>query len=87
MDVILNLVKRIKHEVKKPIWVWTGYLWSDLIKDENKLKILKYVDILVDGQFEINKKDYSLLWRGSSNQKILSVQDSLIQGVEVEIEP
>ena len=52
-----------------------------------KLNILKHIDILVDGQFEKNKKDLNLLWRGSSNQKILSVQDSLIQGVEVEIEP
>jgi anaerobic ribonucleoside-triphosphate reductase activating protein len=79
LDVILNLVKRIKNEVKKPIWIWTGYLWELIIKDENKLKILEYIDILVDGQFEIDNKDYSLLWKGSSNQRTINVQKSLNQ--------
>lgn len=79
LDKIYELVKRIKKEVHKPIWTWTGYLWNELIKDENKLKILKYIDVLVDGQFEIDKKDYNLLWKGSSNQRTINVQQSLRQ--------
>lgn len=77
LDIILNLVKRIKNEVKKPIWIWTGYLWKDLITNENKLKILQYIDVLVDGQFQEDKKDLNLLWKGSSNQRIINVQKSL----------
>jgi anaerobic ribonucleoside-triphosphate reductase activating protein len=77
LDKILHLVKRIKHDVNKPIWIWSGYLWNELTKDENRLKILKYIDVLVDGQFEIDKKDYSLLWKGSSNQRIIDVKQSL----------
>lgn len=79
LKVILHLVKKIKEEVSKPIWIWTGYTWQNLIKDENKLKILKYIDILVDGQFDLSKKDYNLLWKGSSNQRIINVQESLRQ--------
>jgi anaerobic ribonucleoside-triphosphate reductase activating protein len=80
LNKIYKLVKRIKEEVRKPIWIWTGYLWNELIKDENKLRILKYIDVLVDGQFEINKKDYNLLWKGSNNQRIIDAQKSLDQG-------
>jgi anaerobic ribonucleoside-triphosphate reductase activating protein len=80
LNKIYKLVKRIREEVKKPIWIWTGYLWSELIKDENKLKILKYIDVVVDGQFEIDKKDYNLLWKGSSNQRIIDVKKTLKQG-------
>ena len=77
LDIILNLVKRIKIEVKKPIWIWTGYTFEDLLKDYDKYKILLYVDIIVDGRFEINNKDINLLFRGSSNQRIIDVQKSL----------
>ena len=79
LKVILNLVKRIKEETGKPIHVWTGYLWEDLLKDENKVEILKYIDIIIDGQFEEDKKDMSLKHRGSSNQRIIDVQKSLEQ--------
>ena len=40
LDVILNLVKRIKEETGKPIYIWSGYLWNDLIKDPKKLEDL-----------------------------------------------
>ena len=77
IEVILNLVRRVKQEVNKPIWIWTGYTFEDLLKDYDKYKILLYVDIIVDGRFEINNKDINLLFRGSSNQRIIDVQKSL----------
>lgn len=81
--VILNLVKRIKTEVKKPIWVWTGFVFDELIKSKPQGNIindiLQYIDILVDGQFEIDKKDINLKLRGSTNQRIIDVQESLKQ--------
>lgn len=80
LDIIYNLVTRIKSEVNKPIWIWTGYLYESLIKDENKLKILEQIDVLIDGQFEIDKKDLNLKFRGSSNQRVINVQESLKQG-------
>lgn len=80
LDVILNLVKRIKQEVNKPIWIWTGFRWDELIKDKKRLEILKYIDIIVDGQFEQDKKDINLKWMGSSNQHIYLVKEKLKEG-------
>ena len=79
LDVILNLVKRIKTEVNKTLWVWSGFTFDELLKDKSKANILKYIDILVDGQFKIDKKDINLLFKGSSNQRIIDVQESLKQ--------
>ena len=80
LDILLRLVKRIKEEVKKPVHIWTGYIFEELIKDEKKRKILKYIDTLVDGQFILAKKDLNLKFRGSSNQRVIDVQKSLKEG-------
>lgn len=53
----------------KDIWMWTGYKYEE-VKDRT---ILKYVDVLVDGAFEEDKKDLDLLFRGSSNQRIINL--------------
>lgn len=80
LDILLRLVKRIKEEVKKPVHIWTGYIFEELIKDEKKREILKYIDTLVDGQFVLEKKDLNLKFRGSSNQRVIDVQKSLKEG-------
>ena len=80
LNIILNLVKRIKEEVNKPIYVWTGFTWEELLKDDRKIEILKYIDVLTDGRFEQDKKDMSLLYKGSTNQIEISVQESLKEG-------
>ena len=84
LNIILNLVKRIKEEVNKPIYVWTGFTWEELLKDDRKIEILKYIDVLTDGRFEQDKKDMSLLYKGSSNQITINVQDSLKQNKVIE---
>ena len=84
LDTILNLVKRIKIEVKKPIWAWSGFTYEELIK--SKSTILQYIDVLVDGQFKQELKDINLKFRGSSNQRIINVQESLKQNKVVEYE-
>jgi len=78
--VILNLVKRIKSETTVTIWTWTGCLFENLIIKDDKLEILKYIDVLVDGQFELEQKDLKLKYRGSYNQRIIDVQKSLKKG-------
>ena len=65
---ILDLLKRIKAEVNKPVYVWTGYTAEFVIK--HKSLELSYIDYLIDGKFEEDKKDVRLRLRGSSNQKI-----------------
>jgi anaerobic ribonucleoside-triphosphate reductase activating protein len=61
---------------QKNIWLYTGYLWEE-IKD---LPFIKYVDVIVDGEFQIDKLDNSLLWKGSSNQRVIDVKYSLKTG-------
>ena len=80
-SIILNLVKRIKEETGKNIWCWTGYKYEDLIKIDGKLEVLQYIDVLIDGRFEIAKKDLMLKYRGSSNQRVIDVQQTLNKGV------
>lgn len=86
LDKMLNLVKRIKTETNVGIWMWSGYLFDDLIKDKLKREILSYIDILVDGQFKIEKRDLKLRYRGSSNQRIIDVQKSLKENKIIEKE-
>lgn len=80
LDIILKLVRRIKDEVNKPIYCWTGFLWEDLIKNNKALEILRYIDVIIDGQFEEDKKDLMLKHKGSSNQREIDVVESLKRG-------
>ena len=69
-DEILKLVKEVKEKFPtKTIWMYTGFLWES-IKD---LEIMNYIDVLVDGEFEVDKKDVQLFWRGSANQSVIDV--------------
>ena len=61
----------------KTIWLWTGFRYEDILKRENNYNIFNYIDILVDGQFEEDKKDLTLKWRGSSNQRVIDCKKSL----------
>lgn len=63
----------------KDIWCYTGYTYEELLNRNNiaTKEILKYIDILVDGDFQIDKKSLSLKFRGSSNQRIIDVQKTL----------
>ena len=79
LNIILSLVKRIKTEVNKPIYVWTGFTWEELIKDNQRKDILQYIDIITDGQFIQEQKNVNLLYAGSNNQRHILVQESLNQ--------
>lgn len=80
LNTIYNLVKRITKETGKPIYCWTGYRWSEIVQDEKKVEILKYITVLIDGRFEIDKRDLTLKHKGSWNQKEIDVQKSLVKG-------
>lgn len=65
---------------KKKVWAYTGYTFEALCTCLDKWKLLAEVDVLVDGPFVETLKDGSLNFRGSSNQRIISVQESIRQG-------
>ena len=63
----------------KELWIYTGFLFED-IKDNIKFKaLLELCDVLVDGKFEIDKKDLTLKWKGSTNQRVINVKETLKQ--------
>ena len=69
IDGVINLCKKFKKQYPKNlIYLWTGYVVEEFNDTQNE--VFKYVDVLVDGKFEEDKKDPSLKLRGSSNQRI-----------------
>lgn len=78
-----NLVKWFKEDFpKKTIWLWSGYTWEELTSKSNSnykinIGILNNIDVLVDGKYVDELRDISLKWCGSSNQRVINIQDSL----------
>ena len=60
----------------KTIWLYTGYDWEAVCD----LPLIRKVDVVVDGEFVEALKDAKLHWRGSSNQRVIDVQRSLLTG-------
>lgn len=83
-DSLLNLLKRIKKESNKEIWMWTGFIYETAILDEKRKEILNYVDVLVDGQFDESKKVLNLKFRGSTNQRIIDLNRTRLTGEIIE---
>ncbi|WP_414697365.1 anaerobic ribonucleoside-triphosphate reductase activating protein [Peptacetobacter sp. AB845] len=77
-DCLPNLLKRIKEETGKNIWLWSGYLLEEILENEKRKNILQYVDVLVDGKFDIGKRNINLKYRGSENQRVIDVKKTLI---------
>ena len=65
-----------KGQPEKDVWLYTGYTYEDIADAE----ILDFVDVLVDGRFVEAKKDPSLAFRGSANQRIIDVCKSRREG-------
>ncbi|MFR8506704.1 MAG: anaerobic ribonucleoside-triphosphate reductase activating protein [Peptoniphilus sp.] len=74
---LLQVLRDIKKEVQKDIWIFSGYTYEEILKDQDKKKLLEECDVLVDGRFVEALKDLSLRFRGSSNQRIIDIKKSL----------
>lgn len=70
---VLRLMQRVKSETTKNIWLWTGFTLEQLQQDPLRSPLLEYIDVLVDGKYERDKRDVSLPHRGSSNQRIIKL--------------
>lgn len=78
-EAFARLARRIKAETTKTIWCYTGYLFEAIVKNHRLSALLADIDVLVDGPFVESLKDEDLLFRGSSNQRLIDVQKSLQQ--------
>lgn len=79
-----QLARRIKAETDKTIWCYTGFTWEGLSTNADAQELLDYVDVLVDGPFMKALRDEELLFRGSSNQRLIDVAASRAAGHVVE---
>lgn len=73
-------VRALAEEIKtkypdKTIWLYTGDSWDSIYH----YALMKYVDVVVDGEFVLEKRDVTLMWKGSSNQRVIDVKRSLAQ--------
>lgn len=70
-----KLAKAFKEKFpNKDVWAWSGFLFDRDLKDK---EVLNYIDTLVDGQYVDELRDPTLKWKGSSNQRVINVQESL----------
>ena len=82
-EVLLGLLERVHRELPtKTVWVYSGYTFEEI----KESPLLKYVDVLVDGEFMEDKKNISLPFRGSENQRIIDVKKTFETG-QVVIKP
>ncbi len=87
---LLPFVRRVRKELpEKDIWCYTGYTFeTDVLgrmcaEHQETKELLSYLDVLVDGEFVQELKEMGLRFRGSSNQRIICVQESLREGKAV----
>lgn len=86
MRALKRLVDKV-HDAGKTVWIWSGFTWESVMTTtpDDKLEaarqnLIKSCDVFVDGLFIEEKKDLSLKWRGSSNQRVIDVKKSLAAG-------
>ena len=65
-----------KLDTTKKIWVYTGYTWEELV-ERDKVKYISAADVLVDGRYVDELKDYRLKFKGSSNQRIIDIRKTI----------
>ena len=94
LDGVLDLIEEIRISFpEKSIWLYSGYTWNQImypvvtddlnpIRDkiiQTRKDIIKNVDVLVDGEYIDEKRDVTLKWRGSSNQRVIDIKQSIAQ--------
>ena len=73
----IQLAQMIKERTDKTIWCYTGYRFEDLLKHPLRRKLVELCDVIVDGRYIEEERDLSLHFRGSRNQRIINVPNSL----------
>ena len=84
IEAVTKLAKAFKEKfLQKNLWAWTGFTFENYLKDK---EIVNYLDVLVDGQYVDELHDFTLKWRGSSNQRVIDIPKTLKEGKVVLLE-
>lgn len=92
LDEVLSLIKEIRNTYSdKTIWLYTGYSYSEIFRGQSsclfqeglnnfkRREIIKQCDVLIDGEYIDEQRDITKKWAGSSNQRVIDVEQSLAQ--------
>ena len=75
----IELAKKFKEKFpKKTVWVWSGFLYEDVLKRDPE--VFNYIDVMVDGQYVDELHDPTLRWKGSSNQRVIDIKKTKKSG-------
>lgn len=75
----IELARAFKKKFpKKTVWVWSGFLYDDIM--ERNKEVFDYIDVLVDGQYDDSLHNPTLQWKGSSNQRVIDVKKTKKSG-------
>ncbi len=79
VDGLCKVVRAVRAaQPGKTVWIYSGYTWEEIIADEERLSLLRLCDVLVDGRFIDALRDPALRFRGSSNQRVINIAESLL---------
>ena len=83
IQALISLVAKT-HKLGKDVWLWSGFTWESVMNANSSIEkcrkqLVESCDVFIDGPFEEANKDLSLHWRGSSNQRVINVKESLRQ--------
>lgn len=77
---LIHLVEQVKL-IEKNVWIWSGFTWEQLsLLNDSQRKLIENCNVFIDGQYQEELRDLRLKWRGSSNQRVIDVQQSLKKG-------
>ncbi|PGZ98233.1 anaerobic ribonucleoside-triphosphate reductase activating protein [Bacillus pseudomycoides] len=73
----VKVIAKAVKKMKKNLWIYTGYTLEEIQNSRNNdmIELLQYADVLVDGRFELEKRNLTLPFRGSSNQRIIRLKE------------
>lgn len=85
IEPLIEICKTVKQRGLN-IVIYSGFTFEQIIKDSKMRSLLELCDMLIDGKFDQDKKSLSLLYRGSSNQRLVNIQKSLKEQKVIEYE-
>ena len=85
-EAFTELARRIVTELRRTVWCYTGFRYEQVARDAAMSRMLPWLEVLVDGPFVQALRDTNLFFRGSSNQRLVDVQQSLRRGEAVPYE-
>lgn len=78
---VFMLMKQIREKFPdKTIWIYTGYTWEQIQENKYLPTVIKFADVLVDGRFEQGLAEVNYHWAGSTNQRVIDIQESIKKG-------